>query len=97
MNRRLIATLLSAACTVAPLAILPAGQAAAQSVSRPATTLVLAIGRGQLVPSAGRMADVFVANEAIADVQVKSTNQLYLFGQGRRRDHGLRQQRGRAT
>ena len=80
MNRRLIATLLSAACAVAPLAILPTGGAHAQSVSRPANDIVLSIGRGQLVSLPGKMADVFVANDAIADVQVKSTNQLYVFG-----------------
>ena len=28
----------------------------------------------------GKMTDVFVANDAVADVQVKSTNQLYVFG-----------------
>ena len=80
MNRRLIATLLSAACAVAPLAILPTSGAHAQSVSRPANDIVLSIGRGQLVSLPGKMADVFVANDAIADVQVKSANQLYVFG-----------------
>lgn len=80
MNRRLIATLLGAACAVSPLAILPAGGAHAQSVSRPANDIVLSIGRGQLVSLPGKMADVFVANESIADVQVKSSSQLYIFG-----------------
>ena len=80
MNRRLIATLLSAACAVAPLAILPASGAYAQSVSRPANDIVLSIGRGQLVSLPGKMADVFVANDAVADVQVKSASQLYVFG-----------------
>ena len=80
MNRRLIATLLSAACAVAPLAILPTNGAHAQSVSRPANDIVLSIGRGQLVSLPGKMADVFVANDAIADVQVKSATQLYIFG-----------------
>ena len=80
MNRRLIATLLSAACAVAPLAILPTGGAHAQSVSRPANDIVLSIGRGQMVSLPGKMADVFVANDQVADVQVKSANQLYVFG-----------------
>ena len=80
MNRRLIATLLSAACAVAPLALFPATGANAQSVSRPATDIAISIGRGQLVTVPGRLADVFVANDQVADVQVKSANQLYVFG-----------------
>jgi pilus assembly protein CpaC len=82
MNRRLIATLLSAACAVAPLAILPAGHAMAQSVSRPVNDIVLSIGRGQLVTLPGKMSDVFVANETVADVQVRNANQLYVMGKG---------------
>ena len=80
MNRRFIATLLSAACAVAPMGLLPAGGAHAQSVSRPADAIVLSIGRGQLVTIPGRMSDVFVADDKIADVQVRSANQLYVFG-----------------
>ncbi len=80
MNRRLIATLLTAASAVLPLAGAPSGAAYAQSVVRPSTDIVLSIGRGQLVTVPGNMADVFVANEAIADVQVKSQRQLYVFG-----------------
>jgi pilus assembly protein CpaC len=80
MNRRLIATLLSAACAVVPLASLPAAPASAQTVMRPAQDIVLSIGRGQLVTVPGSMTDVFVANDAVADVQVKSARQLYVFG-----------------
>ena len=69
-----------AACAVAPLGLLPAGGAHAQSVSRPANDIVLSIGRGQLVTIPGRMSDVFVANDKIADVQVRTANQLYIFG-----------------
>ena len=78
--KRLAITLLSAACAVAPLALISNSAAQAQGVSRPANDLVLSIGRGQLVTVAGTMADVFVANEAVADVQVKSSHQLYVFG-----------------
>ena len=78
--KRLAITLLSAACAVAPLGLLSNTAANAQGVSRPANDLVLSIGRGQLVSVAGTMADVFVANEQVADVQVKSSHQLYVFG-----------------
>ena len=49
-------------------------------VSAPARSLALGIGRGELVTLPAGMSDVFVANDAIADVQVKSANQLYVFG-----------------
>ncbi|WEK48084.1 MAG: type II and III secretion system protein family protein [Candidatus Andeanibacterium colombiense] len=80
MNRRLIATLLTAACAVAPMAAVPSGAAHAQSVMKPSMDIVLSVGRGQLVSIPGNMADVFVANESIADVQVKSQRQMYVFG-----------------
>lgn len=78
--KRLATTFLTAACMAAPLALVPVGAAQAQSISRPSADIVLSIGRGQLVSVGGAMADVFVANDGIADVQVKSQRQLYVFG-----------------
>jgi pilus assembly protein CpaC len=49
-------------------------------VTAPARSLALGIGRGELVTLPASMSDVFVANDTIADVQVKSGNQLYVFG-----------------
>ena len=80
MNRRLYASMLTAACAVLPLAFGPASPATAQSVMRPSTDIVLSIGRGQLVSVPGNLADVFIANDSIADVQVKSQRQIYVFG-----------------
>lgn len=57
----------------APLRVTP-------GVTAPARSLTLGIGRGELVTLPGAMSDVFVANDTIADVQVKSGNQLYVFG-----------------
>ena len=48
MTSRLFKTVLSAACALAPLAIMPAAPAQAQTV-RPAQDIVLSIGRGELV------------------------------------------------
>ena len=80
MTSRLVKTALSAAVALAPLAILPAASPAqAQSIA-PAQEMVLSIGRGELVTVPGNMADIFVANESVADVQVKSQRQLYIFG-----------------
>ena len=80
MKSRVMKTVLCAACALAPLAAVPAGQALAQAVISPAQDIALSIGRGQLVTVTGNMADVFVSNEAVADVQVKSQRQLYVFG-----------------
>ena len=80
MKRRISLSLLAAACASLPLAMVTPGQAHAQSVQRPSSSIVLSIGRGQLVSVPGAMKDVFVANEAVADVQIKSQRQLYVFG-----------------
>lgn len=78
--KRLVTTLLSASCMLAPLALASAPAVHAQSMTRPANDVVLSIGKGQLVTIGGNMADVFVANDSVADVQVKSQRQLYVFG-----------------
>lgn len=80
MHRNLFKTVLGAACALAPLAAVPAGPAHAQSVVRPSQEIILSIGRGELITVPGNMADLFVANDAVADVQVKSQRQLYVFG-----------------
>lgn len=79
MNTRLLKTALSITCMALPIAITMATPADAQSVTQPAQDISLSIGNGQLVNLPGAMADVFVANDAVADVQVKSGRQLYLF------------------
>ncbi|MEW4448627.1 type II and III secretion system protein family protein [Qipengyuania sp. JC766] len=80
MKRRLTASLLTAGLALAPLSGVATGTASAQTVLSPSQEIVLSIGRGELVNVPGNMADVFIANDAIADVQVKSQRQLYLFG-----------------
>lgn len=81
MKRRITATMLMAAAALAPFSIgAGASSASAQGVIAPAQTVVLSIGRGELISVPGTMADVFVANEGVADVQIKSQRQLYVFG-----------------
>jgi pilus assembly protein CpaC len=56
----------------------------AQAASvRPSETLNLSQGTGTLVRLSAPMTDVFIANDAVADVQVRSATQLYVFGKGR--------------
>jgi pilus assembly protein CpaC len=52
------------------------------TAAKPAETLNLSKGAGTLVRLSEPMTDVFIANDAIADVQVKSSTQLYVFGKG---------------
>ncbi len=78
--KRLTATMLMAGIAMAPLAGLPAGPANAQSILSPASDIVLSIGRGELITVPSSMADVFIANDGVADVQIKSQRQLYVFG-----------------
>lgn len=80
MQSRLTKSVLIAACALAPLSGIPGLPAQAQSVVSPAQSIVLSIGRGQLVTVPGNMTDIFVANDQVADVQVKSQRQLYVFG-----------------
>lgn len=72
--------LLVAALAAVPMAAMPAATATAQAIVSPSQEIVLSIGKGELVTVPGTMADVFVANDDIADVQVKSQRQLYVFG-----------------
>ncbi len=80
MQTRLLKSVLTAAVALAPLAAMPAGTAQAQTVISPAQDIVLSIGRGELINVPGNMADIFVANDTIADVQVKSQRQLFVMG-----------------
>jgi pilus assembly protein CpaC len=57
----------------------PMGVAKAQ---RPANDMTLSIGRGQLIQLPAAISDVFVSNEAVADVQVRSANAIYVFAKG---------------
>lgn len=80
MKRSLTAKLLLASIAAVPLASVPMSAANAQSINRPSQDIAISIGRGELISVPGRMTDVFVADDSVADVQVKSQRQLYVFG-----------------
>jgi len=72
-----------AALAIALGSVSASAPAIAQPTSaKPAETLTLSKGTGTLVRLSEPMSDVFVANDTIADVQVRSSNQLYVFGKG---------------
>ncbi|HEX8193010.1 MAG TPA: type II and III secretion system protein family protein [Allosphingosinicella sp.] len=70
------------AATLASFAAVLPNQAAAQPVGAvaPSNTVTLSAGTGRLIQLDGPMSDVFVANDTVADVQVRSDNQIYIFG-----------------
>lgn len=51
----------------------------ASGMQKPATNLTLSVGRGQLINLPAPISDVFVSNDKVADVQVKSATQIYVF------------------
>jgi len=76
---RLGTALAALAMSIGTVAV--ATPAAAQSrAARPSETLTLSQNAGTLVRLSAPMTDVFIANDSIADVQVRSSSQLYIFG-----------------
>jgi len=71
---------MSAAAALGLALAAPASPAFAQPTVAPAEEVTLSVGTGRLVQLNGTMADLFVANEAVADVQVRSNTSVYIFG-----------------
>ncbi len=80
LKTKTMAKALLAGVIALPMVAAPVGTATAQQTVSPSQEIVLSIGRGELVTIPGSMSDVFVANENVADVQIKSQRQLYVFG-----------------
>ena len=58
----------------------PASPAFAQPTVAPTEEVTLSVGSGRLVRLNGEMADLFVANDGVADVQVRSNTSVFIFG-----------------
>src|SRR3546814_9982766 len=58
----------------------PAPSAAQTVAASPNAVVQINTGRGRLVTLPAPMSDLFVADPGIADVQVRSPTQLYVFG-----------------
>ena len=71
-----------AAALAAGIAVSVPARAFAQpaGAEAPSNDVTLSVGTGRLVRLNGTMTDLFVANDAIADVQVRSPTQIYIFG-----------------
>lgn len=88
-NRRLrpMITLLLASAVLFPAVAEAAtargtGAVRTATIGRPTDTVTLSIGSGEMISLSAAMTDLFVADDKIADVQVRSSTQLYLFGKG---------------
>ena len=75
-----LGTALAAGLAFGLVAALPGQALAAPMTGQPSDTVTLSLGRGQVVHLPSPMSDLFVADEKVADVQVRSPNQLYVFG-----------------
>lgn len=63
-------------------AALPTPALAAPTAKAAGATLNLSQGRGQIIRLSRPMTDLFVADDKVADVQVRSSTVLYVFGKG---------------
>jgi pilus assembly protein CpaC len=80
-KRAVLATTVAAVVAASTLGSLPAPAGAQQSSAvKPSNTVSLSVGAGRMVRLDGQMTDLFVANDKVADVQVRSSEQIYIFG-----------------
>ena len=80
IRRARLGTALAAAAIALGTAGFAAPAQAQSQAARPGETLTLSAGTGTLVRLSEPMSDVFVAKDTVADVQVRSATQLYIFG-----------------
>lgn len=81
LRRKMMAGALIAGLVIATSAASPASaQSSRNQGQTTASDLLLSVGRGRLITLPTPMNDVFVANQEVADVQVRSSTQLYIFG-----------------
>ncbi|HEX8365323.1 MAG TPA: type II and III secretion system protein family protein [Allosphingosinicella sp.] len=83
IGRASVGTALAAALAISVAASIPS-RAGAQpaGAAAPTNDLTLSVGAGRLVQLPGAAADVFVANDTVADVYIRSNNQIFVFGKG---------------
>ncbi|HEX8534911.1 MAG TPA: type II and III secretion system protein family protein [Allosphingosinicella sp.] len=83
MKRVVLTTTVAAVMTASIGATAPTvALAQPASSSRPSEDVTLSVGAGRMVRLNGTMTDLFVADDKVADVQVRSADQIYIFGKG---------------
>jgi pilus assembly protein CpaC len=79
-KRTALGTAMAAVLAASIGASIPARAIAQEVSASPTNEVVLSVGAGRMIRLPATMSDLFIANESIADVQIRSANQLYLFG-----------------
>lgn len=79
-NRRVATAILMVSACAGTSVIAPTTSIAAPNSVTASDMLTLSAGRGRLITLPRAMEDVFVADERVANVQVRSKTQLYIFG-----------------
>ena len=80
IRRASVGTALAAALAAAFAVSAPSRAMAQSGAVAPANDVTLSVGAGRMVRLNGQAASVFVANDEVADVNVNSPNQIYIFG-----------------
>ncbi len=80
IRRTGLRTAIAAALTAGLMAAAPSAPALAQGTLAPANDVTLSVGTGRMVRPSGQVAEVFVADENIADVHASTPSQIYIFG-----------------
>ena len=80
IRRTGLRTAIAAALAAGLMAATPAAPALAQGTLAPANDVTLSVGTGRMVRPTGQVAEVFVADENIADVHASTPSQIYIFG-----------------
>ena len=81
INRGL-GTAIATVLATATIAMAPSVTHAQPPAVKPSNDIIVGVGTGRMVRIDGTMSDLFVADQNIADVQVRSASQLYIFGKG---------------
>jgi pilus assembly protein CpaC len=82
MSRLSLGTAIAATLAASVATTLPTTAAAQPAAVRPTNNVTLSVGTGRMIRLDSPISDIFVANDAVADVQVRSANQIYIFGKG---------------
>ncbi len=82
LGRSALGTVLAIAAIAGAAGTATMAPAFAQTSQISENDVALSVGRGRLITLPAGMSDVFVANPKVADVQIRSARQLYVFGKG---------------
>ncbi|MCU0729389.1 MAG: type II and III secretion system protein family protein [Sphingopyxis sp.] len=80
LRDHLLAGVMMAGLALSGITATPVAAQSGQGQRSQSNDVVLSVGRGRVVNLPTSMTDVFVANDTVADVQVRSSTQIFVFG-----------------